>query len=97
MSVSCIPSVECDDVQDAKELFDIVSLLCLIFFGIPLAIILLRIVGTLSDPVAAVAYKQLGLFTDITYSVILAAFTFIPMLYTYIRYERKFEHEKKLV
>jgi hypothetical protein len=91
MSVSCITSAECDEVQDARQLFDIVSILCSIFFGIPLALVLLRMVTNLSDPIASVAYIQMGLNTDILFSAILAASTFIPMAYTCIRYHRKVE------
>jgi hypothetical protein len=91
MSAICTPSAECDDAQDAKQLFDIVSILCLFFFGIPLVIVGLRIIGNLADPILAESYKQLSLQTDIVYSVILAALTFLPMLYTYVRYERKLQ------
>jgi ABC-type methionine transport system permease subunit len=89
MRASCVPSAHCDDVHDAKQLFNVVSLLCSIFFGVPFAIVLLRMVSYLTNPIARTAYEQLGLTRDIIFSLILAAFTFIPILYTYIRYERK--------
>jgi len=31
MRVSCMPSAECDDAHEAKQLFDVVGLLCAIF------------------------------------------------------------------
>jgi hypothetical protein len=89
MSVSCIPSAECDEVQDSRQLFDMVGILCSVFFGIPLALVLLRMFTNLNDLVARSAYIQTGLDKDILYSVILAVLTFIPIVYTYIRYHRK--------
>jgi hypothetical protein len=89
MSARCIPSAECDDVQDSRQLFDVVSILCSIFFGIPLALVSLRMITNLSDPVARTAYSQMGLNTDILFGLILAAFTFIPIAYTFLRYQRK--------
>ncbi len=94
MSVSCFPSAECDDVQDARKLFDIVSLLCSIFFGIPLALVLLRMMSNLSDSVVRIAYVQMEFQTDLVYGMILAACTLIPIVYTYMRYRSKMEFLK---
>ena len=44
MRASCMPSAECDDAHEAKQLFDVVGILCAIFFGIPLGLVLLRMV-----------------------------------------------------
>ncbi|MGO9568224.1 MAG: hypothetical protein ACLP5H_11850 [Desulfomonilaceae bacterium] len=94
MSVSCLPSAECDDAHEAKQLFDVVGLLCSIFFGIPLGLVLLRMVSGLSDSIGRTAYMEMRLQTDIIFSVILAACTFVPMVYTYVRYRRKMELQK---
>ena len=91
MRVSCIPSAECDDAHEAKQLFDVVGFLCAIFFGIPLGLVLLRMVSGLSDSIGRTAYMEMGLQTDIIFGVILAACTFVPMVYTYMRYRRKME------
>ncbi len=89
MRASCIPSAECDEVHESKQLFDVVGLLCAIFFGIPLGLVLLRIVSGLSNSIGRSAYIQMRLDTDVIFAVILAAFTFVPILYTYIRYRQK--------
>lgn len=89
MRVSCLPSAHCDDVHEAKQLFNVVSILCSIFFGIPFVLVLLRMVSYLSNPIGRASYVQLGLQRDIVFGLILAVCTFIPMVYTYIRYERK--------
>ncbi|MBI5252128.1 MAG: hypothetical protein HY912_21750 [Desulfomonile tiedjei] len=89
MNVSCFPSAECDDAQEAKKLFDVVSLLCSIFFGIPLALVLLRMMSNLSDSVSRIAYMQMGFERDIVYGLILAACTLIPIVYTFMRYRLK--------
>ncbi len=94
MRVSCIPLSECDDAHEAKQLFDVVGLLCSIFFGIPLGLVLLRMVSGLSDSIGRAAYMGMGLQRDIIFAVILAACTFIPMVYTYIRYRQKMELQK---
>ncbi len=91
MRASCIPSAECDDVHQAKQLFDVVGLLCAIFFGIPLGLVLLRMVSGLSDSIGRGAYMEMRLQTDIIFGVILAAFTFVPIVYTYVRYRQKME------
>jgi hypothetical protein len=91
MRASCIPSAECDEVHEAKQLFDVVGLLCAIFFGIPLGLVLLRIVSGLSNAMGRTAYIQMRLETDVVFAVILAACTFVPMVYTYMRYRRKTE------
>jgi hypothetical protein len=91
MRASCIPSAECDEVHEAKQLFDVVGLLCTIFFGIPLGLVLLRIVSGLSSSIGRAAYIQMRLDTDVLFAVILAGFTFVPMVYTYVRYRRKTE------
>ena len=49
MRACCMPSAECDDAHEAKQLFDVVGLLCGISFGIPLGLVLLRMVSGLSD------------------------------------------------
>ncbi|MGB6065403.1 MAG: hypothetical protein WBG50_11375 [Desulfomonilaceae bacterium] len=89
MRASCLPSAHCDDVHEAKQLFNVVSILCSIFFGIPFILVLLRMVSYLSNPIGRASYEQLGLQRDIVFGLILAASTFIPMVYTYLRYERK--------
>jgi hypothetical protein len=46
-----------DDAQEARHFFEVVALVCLLFFGIPLGIVSLRIAeGLLSGPVGAVGY-----------------------------------------
>jgi hypothetical protein len=97
MSVSCIPSAECDDLQDSRQLFDMVSIICLILFGTPLALVSLRIFTNLNDLVASSAYIQMGLDKDVVYSVILAILTFVPIVYTYLRYRLKAEELKSAV
>jgi hypothetical protein len=91
MRVSCMPSAECDDAHEAKQLFDVVGLLCAIFFGIPLGLVLLRMVSGLSDSIGRTAYMEMGLQADIVFGAILAACTFVPMVYTYARYRRKMD------
>jgi len=91
MSVACFPSAECDELHDAKKLFDITGFLCSIFFGIPLALVLLRIIGNLSDSVGRIGYMQMGLQRDIIYTIILIAAILIPSAYTYFRYRSKAE------
>ncbi|MCL4538527.1 MAG: hypothetical protein M1378_02825, partial [Bacteroidetes bacterium] len=51
----------------------------------------LRMVSGLSNSIGRSAYMQMRLETDIIFSVILAACTFVPIVYTYIRYRRKTE------
>jgi len=91
MRATCFPSAECDDAHEAKQLFDVVGLLCGIFFGIPLALVVLRMAGGLSNSIGRSAYVEMGLQTDIIFGVILAACTFIPMAYTYVRSRRKMQ------
>jgi len=64
------------------------------FFGIPLALVVLRMVSGLSNSIGPTAYMETGLQTDIIFGVILAACTFIPMVYTYVRYRRKMELQR---
>jgi hypothetical protein len=94
MRASCLPSPECDDAQDAKKLFDIVSLLCSFFFGIPLALVFLRMITNLTDSIGRSAYMQMGLQTDIVYAFILAVCMLVPVVYTYMRYRRKMEFQR---
>ena len=89
-----MPSAECDDAHEAKQLFDVVGLLCAIFFGIPLGLVLLRMGSGLSDSIGRTAYMEMGLQTDIIFGAILAPCTFVPMVYTYMRYRRKMELQK---
>ncbi|AFM24717.1 hypothetical protein [Desulfomonile tiedjei] len=89
MSVSCFPSAQCDSVQDAKKLFDIVSILCTFFFGIPLAIVLLRIATSLSDPLGRTVYLERGFQGEIIYALILTALAAIPMALAYVRYRSR--------
>jgi hypothetical protein len=91
MRVSCIPSAECDEVHEARQLFDVVGLLCAIFFGIPLGLVALRMVSGLTDSIGRTAYMEMGFQRDVIFGLILAVCTFVPMLYTYIRYRRKTE------
>ena len=91
MRVCCMPSAECDDAHEAKQLFDVVGLLCAIFFGIPLGLVLLRMVSGLSDSISRAAYMEMGLQADIIFGAILAVCTFVPMVYTYMRYRGKME------
>ncbi|HMK34923.1 MAG TPA: hypothetical protein VK463_07655 [Desulfomonilaceae bacterium] len=82
-----------DDAQDARQLFDAVSILCSIFFGIPLGIILLKIAQNMSDPISAAAYRHLEFPKDVMYTAILIACICIPMLFSYLWYEKKLHHE----
>ena len=91
MRACCMPSAECDDAHEAKQLFDVVGLLCAIFFGIPLGLVLLRMMSGLSDSIGRTAYMEMGLQSDIIFGAILAACTFVPMVYTYMRYRRKMD------
>jgi len=78
-----------DDAQEAKHLFEVVTLLCWIAFGIPLALVLLDITGgLLGSPIHAAAFKQLALFRDLGYAAILSALAIIPTLGSYIWYKR---------
>jgi hypothetical protein len=79
-----------DDAQEARHLFEVVSLLCLLVFGIPMALLSLRMAdGLLSTHIAAVGYKDLHLMKDVIYASILAVLATIPILGSYIWY-RKF-------
>jgi hypothetical protein len=89
MSASCFPSAQCDNVQDAKKLFDIVSILCTFFFGIPLVIVLLRIMTSLSDPAGRTMYLDTGFQGEIIYALILTALAAIPMILAYVRYRSR--------
>jgi hypothetical protein len=89
MSVSCFPSAQCDNVQDAKKLFDIVSILCTFFFGIPLAIVLLRITTSLSDSAGRTMYLERGFQGEIIYALILAFLALLPMALAYVRYRSR--------
>jgi len=76
-----------EDAQNAWHMFESVWVLCSIFFGIPLALVLLRIMsGLFGSPITAASYEELGLYRDVTYALILAALTFIPTLATYFRF-----------
>ncbi len=77
-----------DDAREARHLFEVVTLLCWIAFGIPLALVLLEITGGLwGSPIHAAAYKELGLFRDLGYAVILGALAVIPTLGLYVWYK----------
>jgi hypothetical protein len=89
MSMRCTPSVECDDVQDAEQLFQIVGLVCSLFFGIPLAIVLIKMISGIVDSVGRTSYIERGLQGDILWASILAVVTFVPIVITYVRYHRK--------
>ncbi len=76
--------------QNAWHTFEAVGVMCSFFFGIPLALVLLRILsGLFGSPLAATAYADMELSTDLAYAVILAALTFIPTLATYVRFKRQ--------
>ncbi|MBI4961970.1 MAG: hypothetical protein HY913_01705 [Desulfomonile tiedjei] len=79
-----------EDAQNAWHMFEAVGVLCSFFFGIPLALVLLRILsGLFSSPLTAASYIELELYTDLAYAVILAGLTFIPTLGTYFQFRRQ--------
>jgi hypothetical protein len=79
-----------EDAQNAWHMFESVWVMCSIFFGIPLALVLLRIMsGLFGSPITAASYEELGLYRDLTYALILAALTFIPALASYFRFRRQ--------
>ena len=62
----------------------------LFFFGIPLALVLLRILsGLFGNPLTASSYADMELYTDLAYAVILAGLTFVPIFATYVRFRRQ--------
>lgn len=79
-----------EDAQNAWHTFEAVGVMCSFFFGIPLALVLLRILSALfSSPLMAESYIEMELYRDLAYAVILAALTFIPTLATYFQYKRQ--------
>ena len=95
MRVSCIPSAECDDAHEAKQLFDVVGLLCSIFFGIPLGLVLLRMVSGLSNSDSDVGLRRNGFakgynFWSDSGSLHIRS----DGIYMYIRYRQKMELQK---
>jgi hypothetical protein len=78
-----------DDAQEARHFFEVVTILCLLFFGIPLGIVSLRIAGGLfTGPVGAVGYEDLHLLKDLAYAAILTALAVVPIVGSYIRFKR---------
>jgi hypothetical protein len=76
--------------QNAWHTFESVGVMCAFFFGIPLALVLLRIFsGLFGSPLTAPSYIDMELSTDLAYAVILAGLTFIPTLATYVQFKRQ--------
>jgi len=76
--------------QNAWHTFEAVAAMCSFFFGIPLALVLLRILsGLFSSPLTAASYVDMGLHTDLAYAVVLGALTFGPTLATYFHFKRQ--------
>jgi hypothetical protein len=76
--------------QNAWHTFEAVGVMCSFFFGIPLALVLLRILsGLFGSPLTTASYVDMELYTDLAYAVILAGLTFVPILATYVQFRRR--------
>lgn len=59
--------------QNAWHTFEAVGVMCSFFFGIPLALVLLRILSAMSgSPLTAASYVRIELHTDLAYAAMLA-------------------------
>jgi hypothetical protein len=80
-------SLMSDNAQEARHLFRLVSFVCSLVFGIPLAVILLKMAGELfGGPVAAASYQHLAVRSDAIYATILTGLLMVPMLASYLYY-----------
>ena len=76
-----------EDAQNAWHMFEAVGVLCSLFFGIPLALVLLRILsGLYGSPLTAASYVDMELYKDLAYALVLSALTFVPTVATYFRF-----------
>ena len=74
-----------DNAQEARHLFRLVSFVCSIVFGVPLALVSIKIAMDVSSgPLGSVRY----FYADALYAAILSALIVVPMLASYIYYRR---------
>jgi len=81
-----------DDAQEARHLFRLVSFLCSLVFGVPLAVILVKMTSELFGSPAGVMSYESALKADATYVAILSGLLLIPTLASYVYY-RRLAHE----
>ncbi len=78
-----------DRAREARQCFEMISFVCALAFGMPLALVLIKIASELfSGPSGALPYSRLAIPTDVWYAAILGALILVPTLASYVYYRR---------
>ena len=78
-----------DDAQEARHLFRLVAFFCSLVFGVPLAVIVVKLTTELfGNPAGPMFYDKVAVGHDAIYLAILSALILLPMLASYIYYRR---------